>query len=194
MKTNDTEKTCEEARRKVQQLLLSQLRLPDMVFAGEWRAFLFFDPDWLFSRETIELLQKLIVLDGSECVCIEQLDDANCFYVTPDTTQEAYSAVLAGPDSGDGWLYEFSRFGIASSSGGWCIYCERAQEIAVIAVHHNMDIERILGALSVVEPRLIEQAIDDATSYGFTKTALSESWARVLKSSYGAQSHEATSE
>lgn len=47
---------------------------------------------------------------------------------------------LGGPT--EGWLFGMDRFGSASDRGEWCIYCEKMNDVAIIALRQRIDVEK----------------------------------------------------
>jgi hypothetical protein len=170
----------------------SDRRFPQNVFLGNWQAFFFFDSDWLFGEEFVETAKALLRIEGGKQVTIFHLDaplggERSSFVIDAQTTNEAYLSFVGGgrPDAFDAWVYSFDQFACISDVGDWCIYFERRQEIAVLAVRQNCPVEEYGRAISVFHAVPIEQALSDPPSYGFTERALSAEWRKEFLSNYG---------
>lgn len=124
-------KSIENAR-----LFYNSKSLPDFVFSGDWDCFLFGNPDMIFSDKFIEIAQKIFDVDQSNEICILNIDENEYFLIYPSTTISQYMDEMGRrrKDNKSGWLYTVYSFSIASSSGKWCIYCEKDNEIAVVAL------------------------------------------------------------
>jgi hypothetical protein len=173
------ENRCSKAIMKMTDLVDISRRLPLNVFMGHWGGFFFFDSDWMFSDTFLESLQDLRRLERSECICIRSLDGPALFLVEGQTTTADYGAVLAGTGPEDGLVYDFGRFACTSDIGEWAIYCERRNEIAVLAVKPGST-RKYLSVLHALKAEPIAQAIRDEMSYGFSDRAISISWREEL--------------
>ena len=108
-------------------------RLPENVFEGNWSAFLFFDPDWIFCPGFIVICQSIISKSHDTWIEITDLENpTSSFRIESTTTRERYQQVLSGHDC-NGWIYLFHRFAISPPTKNWCIYLERDAEIAIFA-------------------------------------------------------------
>lgn len=166
-------------------------RFPTNVFLGNWERFLFFDADWIFSAEFVEIANALLTIDGGRCVCIADLDAApdaqqSVFFVAKEITGSAYQSFLNGANVGEGWLHGVGRFGCTSDAGPWCIYCEKGNEIAAIAIRDNRVAEKCAAAIARFKALPIDQAIAGPLSYGFSERALSPEWRSELLRQYAA--------
>ncbi|MEI2422686.1 hypothetical protein V6O07_20580, partial [Arthrospira platensis SPKY2] len=75
--------------------------------------------------------------------------------------------MLKGDDVDTGWIHQFDRFGCASDSGRWCIYCERSNEIAVFAVRAATDWTLYKEVMRQLRAEPIEAALQEPLAYGF---------------------------
>lgn len=162
--------------------------LPHNVFLRDWCRFFFFDSDWIFDRAFVKQLQRILNAEGSVCACLIDLDilvsaKEFAFVIDRHTDDASYLAVLNGKITGEGWIYSMSRFACASDLGRWCIYCERQSEIAVFALKHDAPIAQYDLFISSVRALPIAQAIDNATSYAFSRALLPE-WKSELLQNY----------
>jgi hypothetical protein len=168
-------------------------RLPDKVFVGAWEECLFFDSDWMFESTFIEQLKAVLEIEGSACACICNLDALNasepytaCFFVDRSTPSGAYAEVLTGAQGKPGWTHGLDRFACVSDLGAWCIYCERRNEIAVVAVKRDLTRSARERLVSAVKALPIETAIAQSHIYGLSAKALSADWRRALLENYSA--------
>jgi len=114
-------------------------RLPDDVFSRRWSAYMFFSSDQVFKDTFVDVIKGMIDVERSSVACLRMLDSTSTsFFIDQSTTLQGYKARLIGSGPVDGWLYGMERFGCASATGSWCIYCEKNNEIAVIAMN-NLD-------------------------------------------------------
>lgn len=165
---------------------------PNRVFSPEWTSFLFFDSDWIFDAQFAQRANALIDAENGQCTCISNLDqikdnvswERGSIFIDHDVTNETYFSLLRGEGPATGWLYGMDRFGCTSDAGGWCIYCEKQNEIAVVAVRESEDWRRFDPIVSQLGAVSIRQAIERPLSYGFSRSALSMEWRSELISNY----------
>jgi hypothetical protein len=187
---------CEDPRRRAAKNLDAAVapgrRFPENVFRGNWSAFFFFDPDLLFEPQFVESARTFLGTENGTCVCLSNLDAVGTqggletsIFLDAGTTGEAYVARLRGPSVASGWLYQMDRYGCTSDVGSWCIYCERNNEIAVIAVHENGAPNRVKSAIEQLNALPVEQAIQTPPSYGLSSRGLPVEWRNKLLQGYG---------
>ncbi|HEX7116118.1 MAG TPA: hypothetical protein VF193_13395 [Steroidobacter sp.] len=174
------------ARQKTREAL-NGLRFPHNVFSSSWDAYLFFDSDWIFEASFVESIKALLALEGAACACLEYLDTPSgddAVSIDRTTDPSVYKAKLQGTSPGRGWLHEFGRFVCTSDLSNWFIYCERAAEIAVIAIRGRLSPELCANVLSDTGCVDIETALRDEISWGFSPAGLSKEWAAQLLREY----------
>ena len=166
-------------------------RFPMKVFIGEWSGFYFFDSEWIFDAQFIEIARELLKIEGAQCACLVDLDmptglEESSFFIEGTVTSLEFQSFLSGSSTaaGVGWVHSVDRFGGTSDGGKWCIYCEKRNEIAVIAIRCNDAQEKYLPALAQFRALPIDQAISRPLSYGFTERALSSDWRDELLKQY----------
>lgn len=167
-------------------------RLPDNVFGGDWCSYLFFDSDWIFDAKFAGRVKEILAAEGGHSACISDIDlidgvqecGVNIFFFDEATDEQSYWRFLQGADVGAGWLFGVGRYGCISDSGRWCVYCEKRNEVAVIAF-------KDVGIWSVLSPIVcsfsavpIDQAIAGSISYGFSSRAMSMEWKNTLRARY----------
>ena len=165
---------------------------PKNVFPGNWGEFFFFDSDWLFDAQFVERARELLEIEGGNSACMSNLDAApgterSSFFIDKEITGQAYATFLSGPNVEEGWIYGVDRFGCTSDVGQWCIYCERRNEIAVIAVRDSRGTEKYEAVIAQFKALPIGQAVAKPISYSFSDRALSAEWRGELLKQYGAK-------
>jgi hypothetical protein len=168
-------------------------RLPEKVFVGAWEEYFFFDSDWMFESTFVERLKGVLEIEGGAWACICNLDALNTsepntsrFLVDRSTPSGAYAEVLTGTQEKPGWTYRLDRFVCVSDLGVWSIYCERQNEIAVIAVKRDLARGARERLVSAVKALPIKTAIEQSHIYGLSAKALSADWRRALLANYSA--------
>lgn len=184
--------SCGIARAKLDTSIDTNSRFPGNVFVGEWASFLFFDSDFVFEIEFVRKIKSLIEIERGRCACVCNLDarldnrDAKeSFFLIEETmSDEAYSSVLRGLVAGSGWIYTADRFGCTSDIGQWCIYCERANEIAVVAFQRKVLPSCYSWILEHFKALPFDKVIDPPHSYGFSPRALTQEWHSLMSVEY----------
>ena len=169
---------------------------PARVFRHDWEHFLFFDSDRIFEPSFVDWGNRLLKIEMGNCAYICDLDSdvsnekaegPSSFCFGEDDTGEAFVPILCDPSkSATGWIYNFGRFTCISDVGQWCIYCERDNEIAVMAFR-DKEISRLchsVGADFKAEP--VAQALAGPLSYGFMQRPENSKWLHRLMESYSA--------
>lgn len=173
--------------------LQSDRRFPQNVFRGTWDVFAFFDPDVLFEPRFVERAQALLRCENGICVCLRNLGiqvsesarEHALIFFDSGTTGEAFMAQLRGPTVGSGWLYRMDRYACTSDIGRWCIYCERNNEIAVIATRGGGTSDGLRLAIEQFEALRINEAIEKPPTYGLSSKGLPAEWRERLLKEYG---------
>lgn len=165
------------------------LRFPRNVFAGKWIGFFFFDADWVFDAQFVERIKELLKLEGGQAARIADLDATpntaqSSFLIETNTSGSSYQSFLNGPSVGEGWLHGVGRFGCTSNLGEWCIYCEKGNEIAVVAVRGGQAETRYKAVIDQLKALPIDQAIAKPLSYGFSERAMSAEWRAEIAKQY----------
>lgn len=174
----------------------SHRRFPENVFLGRWEEFLFFDPDWIFDKQFPGAIKTLLDSENALCACLKNLtppslgapSEQASIFLDKQTNPETYFTFLSKP-VGIGWLYRMDNYGCTSDVGDWCMYCERNNEIAVIAVrkiHSDQRFRSITGFLNALP---IQQAIAAPFSYGLSPRVLSPAWREGLLKEYSEMAH-----
>ena len=163
----------ERARANVGRSIDAVRHLPQNVFLGSWKAFFFFDSDWMFSREFVGIVKNLLHKEGSSAACLTDFEsnmpELSSFWFRKETTSDAFLSARAQiPAEGlDGWLDALSRFGCTSDVGEWCFYCERRDEIAVMAFRQSFLVEKYRPAIEQLTAVPIDIALTSPPSWGF---------------------------
>jgi hypothetical protein len=122
-----------------------QARFPQNVFAQAWDDYLFFESDLVFDGNFIEAKDAILDQEGSSCIALVNLGNAQVdsdpeprfMFLDRSTTASGYFSMLRGHDSASNWLVLVDRYVCASDKGSWCVYCEKQNEIAVIAIRNT---------------------------------------------------------
>ena len=189
----------QQAAKNFDEALSMKRRFPENPFRGKWDAFHFFDPDLLFESQFVEKLRLLLSCEPGTSVRLCNIDIAGAggtfeessIFLDIEMSGQAYMDHLRRGGPGSGWVYRMERYGYASDGGHWCIYCERANEIAAIAVRWNGSTDRFTAPLRQFDALPIQRAIDKPSSYGLSARGLPEAWRDKMLQAFGSE-HEAT--
>jgi hypothetical protein len=104
-------------------------------------------------------------------------------FLNKDTSFSEYFSILTGDGSPLNWMYLMDRYVCASDKSGWCIYCEKQSDIAVLAVKRALSTSNLPKLRSLLKAETIE-AIDELKADPFFNK-LVPSWKRGLMAGYG---------
>ncbi|MFM0736922.1 hypothetical protein PQQ51_06720 [Paraburkholderia xenovorans] len=167
--------------------------LPSLVFAGTWAKFFFCESDRIFGAHFVGAVTELMRLEGGTVACLANLDltpvselaGFAAIYVDRATTTEQYRDALQAGGPQSGWLYRMDRYACASDAGSWCIYCEKSNDVAVIALRDNSDADWSRGPLTQLWAKPIEELVDGGSSPLFPFDMLVPDWRKGLIDTYG---------
>lgn len=167
--------------------------LPGFVFTGAWRRFLFCESDRIFGEHFIDAVGGLMRIEGGTVSCLVNLDMSPvlafdriaAIYVDRSTTREEYGKALLSGGPQNAWLYRVDRYACASDAGAWCIYCEKSNDVAVIALRNDADYERFREPLDQLWAKPIEELVDGGSSPLFPFDHLVPEWRTGLLGNYG---------
>lgn len=168
-------------------------RLPDQVFTDDWRAFLFFDPDWMREDSFVEAVNLFLDADNGRCAHLRNVDLAltdttrSSLRIQRGTTREEYRSLLAGDGPADGWVYDMGRLVCASDTGEWVMYSEPA-DIAVIAFRSPSFESRYQSPVSRINAVRIDAAVEKGgPAHGLSSSDVSILWRTQLLRNYSAR-------
>lgn len=116
--------------------------LPERVFSSEVSNFSFFESDFIFAPDFVELVSGLLRIEGARSCCLLNVarsksidyEHAEMIFIDSDMDANRFFERLKEGGASNGWLYDIGRFCCSSDVGEWAIYCERAEDLAVFAV------------------------------------------------------------
>jgi len=170
----------------------SAASLPGQVFVGDWGAFMFFESDRLFSPSFAVVASDLLRAERTDVFCLLNFDEmskvedelAAAVFIDAETEPHAYDAMLREGGAAEGWLFGMDRYGGASSQGGWCIYCEKGNDIAVIAMRQPGDVKKYAECLRHLHAERITTLLNAGEAASFPFNQLVEPWRRSLSWNY----------
>jgi hypothetical protein len=172
-----------------------EAQFPAQVFRGHWSAFLFFDSDFLIAPDFSERVAELLNAEQAEVCCLLNFDETDTMtfasaairFITAETSPQDYNAMLR-EGGRNAWLFGVDRYGCASDRGGWSIYCERQNDIAVIALPQTGDTEKYAACLKHIQAKPIADQLRAGAEGLFQFEQMVEPWRRALSMHYGGTS------
>jgi hypothetical protein len=176
-----TGQKCPRAYSNLEAAIDRNARLPRNVFRSGWANFYLFNSDWMFEGAFIEKVRTMLQHEGANCACIVNLDrDAGAapatFAIETSTTVQEYQRRLAGAGPGDGWVYDMDRFGWTSDTGTWCIYCERASELAIVGFRVEAMQEQYQFVLALLHASRVASVGASPSRFEFAAHSISRAW------------------
>ena len=166
--------------------------LPENVFSGEWSDFLFFQSDRMFVSAFAEVVGELLSAENAEICCLLNLSEtdpmefekASAFLLDGMVPGNDYEAHLRGSGPAVGWLYSMDRYGCASDVGDWCIYCEKENDIAVVALRKENGVSKFRSPLDKLRAQPIEALSNGELATLFPFSNLTAEWRIALTKRY----------
>ncbi len=170
----------------------ADLRFPAQVFQGSWSAFLFFESDRLFASGFTIVVAELLSVEQANVCCLLTFSEtkkityesAAMLFIDAETEQHTYDAMLRKGGPASGWLFGMDRYGSASDKGGWSIYCEKGNDVAVIALRQLDDMEKYAEHLKSLHAEPITTLIAGGSEASVPFGQFTESWCRSLTHNY----------
>lgn len=175
------------AQKKVLDSIHENACLPGQVFNGLWGQYFFFESDHIFTNDFLGVLNNLLTTEGSSVCCLLNLGESKfrdlgssaAYFIDKNTTGDSYQKFLKGDAPGHGWLYGMDSYGLSSESGEWCIYCEKANDVAIMAFK---DVHGYQPIIQQIDARTIDKLVDTSNRFPFDE--LTEEWKRGLLNNY----------
>ena len=186
-----------EARRRAFRNVVGSLKLdrllPDKVFSGAWSDFLFFESDQMFAPEFAEAIGDFLRVENSGVCCLLNLSETDssefekiaAIFLDGMVTGREYETLLRGGGPAVGWLYSMDRYGCASEIGEWCIYCEKNNDIAVVALRSDSGASKFESSLEKLHAKPIEAIRGGELAELFPFSELTSEWRAALIEHYG---------
>ena len=178
-----------EAMERLQRSIDFSRQLPENVFRGRWCEMLFFDSDLIFHRSFANLTRELLLIEGANSICMccrhqataDLAETQSFFFLDERTTPELYITFLAKE-----WILLMGRFALISDIGRWCIYTERTQEFAIMAIADSAIRDSAGFIIDKLGALRIESALENPPSFGLTPQGLTQEGRKRLLEAYGA--------
>jgi hypothetical protein len=139
-------------------------RLPDQVFVESGAEFLFFESDQLFAPSFVEVAHEFMSVEGSTSCCLLNFSrtsvmdycEVAAIFLETSMTGTEYDARLRSGGPAEGWLFDGDRYGCASDGGCWSIYCEKDNDVAVVALRGQGGAGRFAPPLRLLHAEAID--------------------------------------
>jgi hypothetical protein len=138
----------------------------------------------MFVGAFVRALKMLLYAENAHVACFLNLSETNtmkfetasAIYLDQTTTETSFETKLLGDGPSNGWIYAMNRYGCTSDVGKWCIYCERANEIAVIALQSASDLATFERALAILNAGFLESLSGPGKNGIFPFNELTREW------------------
>jgi hypothetical protein len=166
--------------------------LPDQVFIGAWEQFRFVPTGNIFAPTFVAIVGELLRAEGAQACCLANIGrmpslkyEAGAVLCIDESVSGAqYMAALQGDGPATGWLFQMDRYACASEMGGWCLYCEKENDVGVVGLRSGAG-ERFAAALHGLGARRIESLLNDKATSPPPFNRLVPEWERGLREHYG---------
>ena len=140
-----------------------EVHFPHKVFTHTWDDYLFFESDVVFDSNFIEAKNTVLDEEGSSCIALVNLGNVprnsdvepRSIFLDRSTAFSEYFSMLKGDGSAFNWVYLMDRYVCASDKGNWCIYCEKENDVAVLAVQHTFPASTLLKLRTLLDAESI---------------------------------------
>lgn len=159
------ESSCRKALLNARNAFDSDMEFPENVFTKAWDHYLFFPSDRMFGKTFVEALPVFIGLEQANTVCLLNLTQSSslefegcaALFLNTEITAKEYDYLISHNGEELGWVYVMDDYICTSDVGGWCMYCERLSDIAVLAIS-SAGVEQLRPALDILQPYTLEEA------------------------------------
>lgn len=165
---------------------------PEQVFRGSWDLFLFFEADRLFAPEFATIAVGLLNAEQGDVCCLLNLSETDdqfvyesaALFIDAKTEPSVYDAMLRRGGPANGWLFRMDRYGCASNKGGWGIYCEKGNDIAVIGLRQYNDNQKYSNSLRELHAEPIKTLLENSKAAPMPFSQLVKPWRYGLVQHY----------
>jgi hypothetical protein len=182
-------------KRALQNILVSidfNKMLPSQIFRGQWSCFLFCESDRVFVPGFMEFMKELLRAEGSCLSCLINLDETPSFelekiaaiFLDQIYTEADYMVALEGSGPAAGWRYQMQRFACASDVGEWCLYSEKANDIAVIGIRSEAAVARLKSTFEKLWAWPLSEIVKGGSRSVYPFTHLTTEWFSGLFNNY----------
>lgn len=187
------EKAREAAFRKVVLSLDLMASLPSQVFRGNSSEFMFFESDRMFAPSFADIVKEFLSAEGTTSCCLVNLSrtrtvaysHAAVIFLEAQVTGVEYDAQLRSGGPATGWLFSMDRYGCASDGGSWSVYCEKDNDVAVVALRDQSAAEQFSSPLRKLHAEAIDILIRQGSAAPFPFSSLTPRWRDELRKQYG---------
>lgn len=165
---------------------------PEQVFLGTWGVFLFFESDRMFAPDFAATARDLLRAEQASVCCLVNFSNSSTLtyenaakvFLEATSQPDDYDAMLRDGGPASGWLFRMDRYGCASDLGGWSIYCEKGNDVGVIALRWARDVEKYADALAHLRAASIGILLAAGSTAPAPFCDLIDTWRRGLSEHY----------
>jgi hypothetical protein len=110
---------------------------------------------------------------------------AVAIFLEAQTTGVDFDTQLRRGEPATGWLFSMDRYGCSSDGGSWSIYCEKDNDVAVIALRADGAAEQFASPLRRLHAEAIDILVRRESSAPFPFSNLTPKWRDRLREEYG---------
>jgi len=152
---------------------------------------MFFQPQWLFDAPGIEATKILMSAENASACCILNLstsspitfEAADSFFIEANTEAAEYTSRVFASGA-DAWIVNAGRFVCSSDLGNWVIYCEKAEDVALIAIRDKRLLPIFEPALEELRAASLDDYINRPDNGPFPAIPLVEAWKTEILKNY----------
>jgi hypothetical protein len=115
-----------------------------------------------------------------------EVDGSASLFIDKSVSSRAFRHALNKEGGGPGWLSIPDRYAIGSDGGEWVIYCERMNEIAVIAMKDDTFKAKADREIKHMNAKEIDVWLASGTKKVLPFDSLISEWQEKLLDNYGA--------
>jgi hypothetical protein len=173
-------------------LIKKEVRFPRNVFTRIWDDYLFFESYMMFDDVFVSAKDIILREEPASAIAVVNLGNVSiapnveerAICLEKDTAVSEYIATLKGDGSPLNWLFLMDRYVCASDKGNWCMYCEKENDIAVLAVQDTFSASTVLQLRNLLKAESIKAIDAPKTERLFDFDKLVPSWKAVLSAEY----------
>ena len=162
---------------------------PNKVLTGYWENYFFFEPYMIFDSCFIDVKNLLLHEEKASVMALINLDQKTntnlpAIFLEQDTGPMEYIAKLKGDGTAMNWMFLMDRYICASEIGSWAIYCEKENDIAVLAFRKGVTESACSRVAQLLNAKSIRLALLPQNNQMFDFDKLVPDWKSALVASY----------
>jgi hypothetical protein len=161
--------------------------LPQRIFVAGWLDFLFCESDQVFSASFVRTIKVILDAEAATTCCMLKLspsidikiDTADCFFFDRQTEPANYQIKL-NARSPYSWVINPDQYVASSDKGNWALFCDKAEEVAIVAFRSSYWTTRLGPALSEIHAVTADVYVDRPGNGPFPNIPLTSAWSSEI--------------